>query len=177
MVANTSARIDEVEGWPVLVLEGAPDCVLAVDRNGVLDFHLPYRTTDVVDVAFERELGGMYPNHERFPVLARPGANIWQRAQPVDAGVGPEVDETTLPARLDDVRRGELSHSAAPPSAASSRGTRSFVSAVPAAATAATTLAEAPPARRRPNTPRRAAAIVIAAVPRKRRRPWSISIT
>ena len=62
---------------------------------------------------------------------------------------------TTFPARLDGVRRGELSHSAALPIAANSRGPPSSACIVP-------------------SVPRCAAAIVIAAVPRKRRRSWSI---
>jgi hypothetical protein len=94
MLANASTRINEVEGWPVLVPEGTPNCVIVIDRDGVLDPHLPHRTTDVVDVPFERELRCVHADHdERVPVLLRPGANIWKPAQPVDAGVGPEIDE------------------------------------------------------------------------------------
>src|SRR5688572_24749217 len=62
---------------------------------------------------------------------------------------------TTFPARLGGGRRGEFSHSAAPPMAANSRGARWFASTLR-------------------DTPRWAPAIVIAAVPRKRRRSRSI---
>ena len=50
---------------------------------------------DVVDVVLEVELRRMDADGGQplGRVLRGPGANIGHRAQPVDAGVGPEVDE------------------------------------------------------------------------------------
>src|SRR5438552_16796005 len=72
--ANASARINEVECRPIVIVEGAPDRVVVIDRDGVFDVHLPHRTTDVVDVPFERELGRVYTDDdELLLVLLRPG--------------------------------------------------------------------------------------------------------
>src|SRR5688572_31385022 len=98
MLANAAARVDEVEGGPVLVLEGAPDRVIVVDHDRILDPHLPYGTTNVVEVLFEFELGCVHTDEdEPLAVLLRPLATIWKRTQPVDAGVGAEVDDHRFP--------------------------------------------------------------------------------
>src|SRR6267142_4497206 len=98
MLANASPPINQVQCRPVLVVEGAPDCVVVVDHDRILDPHLPYRTTDVLDVVFECELGRVHADHDKtLPVLLRPRAYVWKGPQPVDAGVGPEVDEHDLP--------------------------------------------------------------------------------
>src|SRR5262249_31313641 len=101
MVAYPSLRVDEVEGWPVLVLEGAPDGVIAVDRDRIADPHVPDRAADVVDVLLERELGSMDADDGQPPVLVLlgPGSDIGKRAQPVDAGVGPDVDDDDVAAQ------------------------------------------------------------------------------
>ena len=68
MLTNASPRIDEIEGRPILVIEGAPDRVVVVDRDGILDPHLLHRTTDVVEVAFECKLGCVHADQdEPFP--------------------------------------------------------------------------------------------------------------
>ena len=64
VLANASARIDEVEGWPVLIPEGTPDCVVVIDRNGILDPQPAHRTSDVVEVPFEHELGCVHSDHD-----------------------------------------------------------------------------------------------------------------
>src|SRR5258706_2656056 len=40
MVPDTALRIDEIERRPILVLEGAPDRVVVVDRDRVIDAHV-----------------------------------------------------------------------------------------------------------------------------------------
>ena len=76
MLANASARIDEVERGPVLVLERAPDRVVVVDHDRILDPHLLHGAAHVVDVLFERELGCVHADHdEPLPVLLRPRAD------------------------------------------------------------------------------------------------------
>src|SRR6185369_12983013 len=49
-------------------------------------------------VLFKRELRRMHADHDQtlVPVFFGPGADIRQRAQPVDAGVSPEIDEDDL---------------------------------------------------------------------------------
>ena len=64
MLANAAPRVDEVERRPILVLEGAPDGVVVVDHDRVVDPHLPHRPTDVVDVLFEWELGGVHADDD-----------------------------------------------------------------------------------------------------------------
>jgi hypothetical protein len=94
MLTNASPRVDEIERRPVVVVEGAPDCVVAVERDRVLDAHLSRSPTDVLDIALESKLRRMDADHDQpLPILLRPGAHIRQRAQPVDARVGPELDQ------------------------------------------------------------------------------------
>src|SRR5712691_6109606 len=40
MVTNTTLHVGEIEGGPVIVDERAPDLVVVVDRNGVVDPHV-----------------------------------------------------------------------------------------------------------------------------------------
>src|SRR5262252_3145149 len=94
MISNAPSRVDEIQRGPVIVPEGPPDRVVAVDHDRVPDAHLLHRTTDVVHVPFEWELGRVDADHdEPFLVPLRPGAKVWQRAEPVDARIGPEIDE------------------------------------------------------------------------------------
>src|SRR6185295_15261234 len=91
---------------PVVIIEGAPDNVFAVDGDWIVDpqrFGLP---ADVVDVLFKSEFRGMDADDDQplVLVLVRPGAKVGLRAQPVDAGVCPEMDEDDLSAQG---RRGE----------------------------------------------------------------------
>ncbi len=95
MVADLALGVDEVQRRPVVVVEGAPDCVVVVDRDRVVDPQVLDGSADVVEVVLEVELGGVDADHDQavVPVLLGPGADIGQGAQPVDAGVGPEVDQ------------------------------------------------------------------------------------
>src|SRR3954452_1329167 len=101
VVPDDAPGIDEVEGRPVVVGEGIPGRVVVVDRDRILDGHLPRGAADVVEVPLERELGRVHPDHHEplIPVLPGPGADVGQGAQPVDAGVGPELDQDRLPAQ------------------------------------------------------------------------------
>src|SRR5262249_18676539 len=67
----------------------------------VLDAHLLHRPPDVVGVLLERELRGVDADHDQpvALVLLRPGADVAERSEPVDAGVRPEVDENDLSAK------------------------------------------------------------------------------
>src|SRR4029450_6250441 len=109
VLAHPSARIDEVQGRPVLVFEGAPDRVIVVNHDRIFDPHLPHGTPNVVEVLFEPELGCVHADQdEAVAVLLRPGAKIGKRPQPVDAGIGPEIDEYDLPRQARTRERGRI---------------------------------------------------------------------
>src|SRR5438045_9160289 len=100
MLSNTSARINEVKGWPVLIPEGTPDRVIVIDHDRVLDPHLAHRTTNVVDGMFEREFWRVHADQDELLfVLLRPRSDVRKRPEPVDAGIGPEVHEHDSPGK------------------------------------------------------------------------------
>src|SRR6516165_3859228 len=106
VVADPSLGVGDVYGRPVSVGEGIPDGVVAVERDRVLDAHALHGPADILDVPFEREFRGVDANHDQavILVLLSPRADIAERAQPIDAGVGPEVHENDL---VPQVRLGE----------------------------------------------------------------------
>jgi hypothetical protein len=101
VVPNLSLCVDDVQGWPVVVVEGGPDGVVVVDHHRVVDPQLLDGAADVVEVVLEVELGGVHADDHQAVVLVGlgPGAEVGQGAQPVDAGVGPEVDQHDLAAQ------------------------------------------------------------------------------
>jgi hypothetical protein len=116
VVSDVSLRVGDVHGWPVPIAEGTPDRIVDIQRDRLLDAHILRGVADVVDVVLELELGCMDADHgqSQILVLLGPGANISERAEPVDARVGPEVDEKTLPRKSAAVSGGELSQPVAP---------------------------------------------------------------
>jgi hypothetical protein len=77
-----------------VVVERAPDAVVAVEGDGVLDPHVFHGPANVVDVSLERELGGVDADNDEslVAVLLVPRADVAERPEPVDARVRPEVD-------------------------------------------------------------------------------------
>ncbi len=153
MIANASARIDEVERGPVLVLECAPDRIVVVDDDRIVDLHLLHGAANVVEILLECKLRSVRAEtHEILLVLLTDHARTYGsvRSQLMQVYVQ-KLTTTTFPNSCEGASRGELSHSVARPMAASSRGTSSCASAVP-------------------SMPNCEAAIVIAAVLTKRRR-------
>ena len=106
----------DVDGRPKSVGESLPDPVVAVERDGILDGHVLDRPSHIVDVAFKRELRGVDADHDQplILVLLGPGADIGECAEPVDAGIGPEVDENDLPLQIRPPSGAELSQPVAP---------------------------------------------------------------
>ena len=102
VVPDPAFCVCEVDGRPVPVGEGAPYPVVVVERDRVLDPHRLHGLADVLDLALERELGRMDADHDepQVAVFRVPRAHEGQRAQPVDAGVRPEIDEHDLPTQL-----------------------------------------------------------------------------
>jgi hypothetical protein len=84
--------------------------VVAVERDGIADSHALHRLAHIVNVAFKRELRSADPDHDQPLILVflGPGADIGERAESVDAGIGPEVDEHDLPLQLRCAERGRV---------------------------------------------------------------------
>jgi hypothetical protein len=98
-VPDRPFRVRDVHAGPVVVREGAPDRVLGVERDRILDALVRSGPADVVGVSLERELRRVDADNDQalIPVLLVPRADVAERAQPVDARVRPEVDEHDLP--------------------------------------------------------------------------------
>ena len=107
LVADDPLPVDEIERRPVVVVEGAPDPVVVVDRDGVVDLPLLHRPAHEIDLVLERELRRVGSDHDQ-PVVSvglRPRADIRLLAQPVDAGERPEVHQDDAAAQPDGVER------------------------------------------------------------------------
>ena len=100
-VAHPSLGIDEVRGRPVLVLVRLPDRVVVVLDHRIAEAVLGDRVAHVRLVALERELRRVHAHdHEPGPPVAPvPRLQVRQRADAVDAGVGPEVDQHRVAAQ------------------------------------------------------------------------------
>lgn len=98
MVTDLTIGIDQVMGRPIVVFEGAPDIVVVVDGNGIVDLEVANRFADVVDLLFKGKFRRMNANDDKPLILVFfcPGADKGNGANAVDAGVGPEVDKDDL---------------------------------------------------------------------------------
>src|ERR1700680_1603317 len=98
-MADTALCVGDVEGGPVVVAEGLPYGVVVVGRDRVGDPHVLYGLPDVVRVVLEGELGRVHADDYQpvGGVFPGPGAKVGKLAEPVDAGVGPEVGEDDFP--------------------------------------------------------------------------------
>ena len=103
-LADVAAPVDEVLGRPGAVLVRVPGLVAVVDRDRVADAELAGGLADVGRDVLERELGRVHADdpQARLPVGGIPRLQVRQRAQAVDAGVGPEVDEHDLASKRRD---------------------------------------------------------------------------
>ena len=119
-VADVAVGVDQVLGRPVLVPVGVPGAEVVVLDDRVGDPVAADRVLDVAGVLLERELGRVDADDGQ-PVIAvapLPGLEVGKRADAVDAGVGPEVDQHD-PAgrsarRSRAARRRVLNHSCVP---------------------------------------------------------------
>ena len=107
VVADGAIRVDEVERRPVVVVEGAPDRVVVVGRDGVVDRSVLRRLAHAVELVLERELRRVDADDDQpvGPVRLRPRPDVRLRAQPVDAGQRPEVHEHDVAAQLGGTER------------------------------------------------------------------------
>src|SRR5688572_12612538 len=101
MMSNTALSIDEIQRRPISVLKGSPDGMVVVHCDRVIDPHLLHGPANVVYVFLESELRRMDADHYQPLILVfrGPRADIRSSPQPVDAGVGPEIDEDDLSAQ------------------------------------------------------------------------------
>jgi hypothetical protein len=82
-------------------LSKAPYRLVVVDRYRIIDLQVFHRSAHVVDVFLEGELGRVCADHDESAIRVSlgPRPDIGERSQPVDAGVGPELDENHLSAQ------------------------------------------------------------------------------
>jgi hypothetical protein len=107
VMSNAPLRVYEIEGGPIPVLESAPDRIVAIKRDRVNDPHVLHGMADVIDIFLKRKLGREHAdNHQPLTlVLIGPRADAGERSQPIDTGVGAELDEDDLPAQGGGLQR------------------------------------------------------------------------
>jgi hypothetical protein len=98
VMTNVSLRINKIKSWPIMVLEGMLHRILVIYSDRVIHRQ---GSADIVDILLESKLGRVHPNHDQslIRILLSPSANIRELAQPIDAGMGPKVDEDDFSAQ------------------------------------------------------------------------------
>jgi len=93
--------VDEIERRPIVVAKAAPDSVVAIDRHRIGDASRLQGALHIVDILLEWEFGRVHADDHQSAILVflGPAADIGKLTQPVDAGVGPEIDEHDLAAQ------------------------------------------------------------------------------
>ncbi len=116
VVPDLSLRVGHVDRRPVVVGEGLPDRVVGVGSDRVRGVQGFRRLRDVLRVRLEAELRRVDADDDEALtlVLLGPGADIAERAEPVDARVRPEVARTTFPRRSSIASGAELIQPVAP---------------------------------------------------------------
>jgi len=100
-VADVAGGVDQVLRGPVLVAERVPGAVVVVLDDRVAKAELGDRVFDVRGLPLERELGSVNADDHQAAVAVAlpPGLDVGQRANAIDARVGPEVDQHDLAAQ------------------------------------------------------------------------------
>jgi hypothetical protein len=82
MVPEASLRIGEVEGGPVVVVEGTPYRIVVVGGDRVVDLQLLDGPADVTGIVLERELGCVDADHHESlaGVFPGPGPQVGELA-------------------------------------------------------------------------------------------------
>jgi hypothetical protein len=99
-VADVALPVDVVLRGPVAVAPRCPGPEVVVERDGVVDPERLHGLLDVPGNVLEGELGRVHSDDDkaRVPIRVVPALHVGQRANAVDAGVRPEVDEDNLAA-------------------------------------------------------------------------------
>ena len=110
MMANAARGIDEIMGGPIAVPESPPNGVIVVDGHRIADLQIGDGGAHIVDVALEGKFRGVNADHHQTLVFVffRPGPDIGQGAQAIDAGIGPEIHQHDLAAQGFDRQRGRI---------------------------------------------------------------------
>ena len=100
--ADTALAIDKIMRWPVVVVEGAPDGKVVIDRDRKRDAQIVQCALDITDVFFISELWLMNADHDQplVFVLAVPLPHVRQGVAAVDAAKSPKIDQHHLAAQL-----------------------------------------------------------------------------
>ena len=61
MMSNMPLRIDEIEGRPIVVIEGTPYRIVAIDRDRIIDPHVPRGPANITDVCSNANSGVCTP--------------------------------------------------------------------------------------------------------------------
>ena len=101
MGADAALGIDEIMRRPILIVEGLPDGEIGIQRHRIGDAQTFHRLLHIGGIFFEGEFGRMHAQDHQAVILVlfRPGANVRQGAQAVDAGIGPEIHQHHLAAQ------------------------------------------------------------------------------
>src|SRR2546422_4613467 len=67
LMSDMPLRIDEIEGWPVLVVESTPYRVVVIDGDREIDSHVAHGSAHVFQVFLERELRRVRADHHQSP--------------------------------------------------------------------------------------------------------------
>ena len=106
VITDVARRVDEVVRRPILVIEGAPDAIVVIHRDGIGDAEVVHGLPHVGFVFFERKLRRMNADDDETAVfvLLVPGLDVGQSTQAVDAGEYVQKSTTTHLA----AKRGEV---------------------------------------------------------------------
>jgi hypothetical protein len=78
VMANAALGIDEIEGGPIMIIERAPDFVIAVYGDRVVDLEVLQGPFDTVDILLEFEFRRVDTNHHQPVILVflGPGPDV-----------------------------------------------------------------------------------------------------
>ena len=99
MPAYVTLRIDKVVCRPVLIIERLPDGVVVIQSHReILDPEVTHGALHIASFSFECKFRSVNPENDQAVILISfvPVRYVWQRAQTVDAGISPEVDQDDL---------------------------------------------------------------------------------
>ncbi len=73
----------------------------SIDRDRMIDLQLLRRSANVIEVFLERELRRVDADHHQslIFIFRGPRPDIGERAQPINAGIGPDIDEDDFSAQ------------------------------------------------------------------------------
>jgi hypothetical protein len=75
--------------------------MIAINRDRILDPQVHHGAAHILDIFFKGELRRVHADHDEAAILVflGPRADIGKCAEPIDAGIGPELDEDDFSAQ------------------------------------------------------------------------------